>query len=304
MKIFLTGGSGFVGKHILKKLSEDGHTILLLSRIPRAQVFGLKTFPKRIQVVKGDLAGITRWKSKLKKFKPDAAIHLAWEGIPRTDIEVSIKNLLFSLELVKMLGEIRCKHIVAVGTQWEYGHKIGKIKETAELEPFNPLAAAKTSLELFGREIAKEKDIKFSWLRFFAVYGPGQRSGALIPTVIRNLKEGAVPQIKSLETRNDFVYVDDVAAAVAMVLKKQREQIGIYNVGSGKLTSIKKIVGLICKAFGMKMDKGLKSQGQSHVVSGIFADISKIKKEIGWKPATNIGKGIKEMVKYYKVHNS
>lgn len=299
MRIFLTGGTGFIGKHVFKRLVTQGHTVLLLSREARQEMFGLKTFPKRVSVIRGNLQNINAWKKRVRRFKPDVLIHLAWEGLPKTSIEPSAKNLLASIPLFLMAAESGCRHLVAVGTQWEYGDRKGAAREDDPLIPYNALAAAKIALLHFGKEIAKEKNIKFSWLRLFSVYGPGQRPGSLIPSTVRTLEQGFDPQFKSLDTKNDFIYVEDVARAISAVLKKQKPQIALYNVGSGKLTSVREIVREIYHAFGRRMGSGLVSHGQSHVPE-LLADISKIQKEIGWKPRTSIKDGIRKTVRYLK----
>ena len=299
MRIFLTGATGFIGKHVFKRLYREGHTILLVSRDAKPNIFGLKSFPKRVRVIRGDLQSMQKWESKVKKFRPDALIHLAWEGLPQANIELSIKNIEYSLRLFAFAAQNGIKHIIGVGTQWEYGDRKGVAREDDALRPFNPLAAAKISLQYFGEALAKEKNTKFSWLRLFSVYGPGQRSGALIPSVVRSLAAGATPQIKSLDAKNDFIYVEDVARAITLVLRKQKPQMGIYNVASGKLTSIHEIMREMYKIFGKKMDTNLKSHGKSHV-PGLIGDISKIKKEIGWKPQISTRAGIVETVSYFK----
>src|SRR3989344_5333753 len=119
MRIFLTGATGFRGKHVFKKLYREGHTILLVSRDVKPNIFGLKSFPKRVRVIKGDLQSMQKWESKVKKFRPNALIHLAWEGLPQTNLEYSIKNIEYSLRLFNFAAQNGIRHIIAVGTQWE-----------------------------------------------------------------------------------------------------------------------------------------------------------------------------------------
>lgn len=277
----------------------DGYSVLLLSRSNDYKIFGLNKKSKKIKFLTGDFLSVDKKINELRKFKPDILVHLAWEGLPDTGMEFSLKNLEGGLKIFQMATDVSVKHVIAVGTQWEYGTRKGTAREDDKLDPFNPLAAAKISLELLGREMAKTHNIKFSWLRLFSVYGPGQRPGALIPSVVRSLKDGNSPQIKALDARNDFVYVDDVARAVSCVIKNQKEQFGFYNVASGKLTGIREIVGRIYKKFGKRIGKNMKSHGASHV-PGLQADISRIKCEIGWRPEIDIVNGVGMTVDYFK----
>ena len=123
------------------------------------------------------------------------------------------------------------------------------------------------------------------------VYGPGQRPGALIPSLIESMRRGAKSEIKNPRGGNDFIYVDDVARALAMIIKKRiRSRNAIYNIGSGRLTGVGRITN---EVYGRKGRAPRK-------VHGFWADISKIRREIGWRPEISIAKGIGIIVDYHK----
>ena len=93
MRIFVTGGTGFNGKYVVRRLDDGTNNILLLTRNANNLASS-----KNISVLTGNLASINTWKDTLRKFKPQAAVHLAWEGIPNYGIQNSIKNLNYGLE--------------------------------------------------------------------------------------------------------------------------------------------------------------------------------------------------------------
>lgn len=258
MRIFITGGTGFIGKHLVKKLKEDkNNDLFLLSK---------------------NLADIKSWKKDVEGFKPEAAVHLAWEGLPDYSAEISIKNLKYGLDLMNMLAEIGCKTVLMVGSCWEI-----------LVQPFNAFSTVKNALHWLGEEIAKENNMNFIWARLFYVYGPGQRENSLIPYLINCRKTGNKPEIKTLETKNDFIYVEDVAGAISMILEKGSKS-AVYDIGSGELTSIQHIAKIIFPDFEIK-------QSESSSANGPLADISRIKEEIGWQPKTSIKQGIEKMIK-------
>jgi nucleoside-diphosphate-sugar epimerase len=284
MKVFVTGGTGFIGKYVVKKLECEGHNILLLSRKPAIATKKVKTFV-------GNLADIDRWKNKVKHFKPQATIHMAWEGLPDYGAVVSIKNLEYGLDLINMLTEIGCKRIICTGSCWEYGQKQGKVSEESPVEPLNAFSASKNALYWLGRELARENDIAFIWTRIFYVYGPGQRQTSLIPYIISCAKGNKKPVIKNPFAKNDFVYVEDVAAAISMILKNC-EQSRIYNIGSGYSVRVKDIVRMIYDNFGLEYEDN--STSESFV--DFWADISKINRDLGWEPKIDINEGIQRMI--------
>jgi len=299
MKVFVTGGTGFIGPYVIRELSKRGHHLLLLLEKPEAQTRKLN-LPKEVKFVKGNLSNINSWKNTVKNFKPDTAIHMAWEGIPDYSAEMSIKNLKYGLNLFKELAELGCKKIICTGSCWEYEQNHGKLSENLPVRPSNAFTVAKNALHLLGREIAKEKNIQFIWTRFFYVYGPGQRENSLIPYIIKCVKEGKRPEIKTPSARNDFIYVEDVAKAIVAILEKCNQS-NVYNIGSGYSISIQDIIKIVYNELNLQYntkDKLFKSPNIPF--DNFWADISKIKKEIGWEPKINIGEGIKRVISYCK----
>lgn len=261
MRIFITGGTGFIGKHLVKKLREDkNNELFLLSK---------------------DLAYINDWKKEIEDFKPEACIHLAWDGLPDYSAEISIKNLKYGLDLMNLLTKLQCKKVLMVGSSWELLP-----------QPFNAFSAAKNALYWLSEEIAKENNINFIWARLFYVYGPGQRESSLIPHLINCKKAGEKPEIKTPDAKNDFIYVEDIAEALAMIIKKCQKS-AVYNIGSGYLTNVQDIIKIIFDDYRLE-----KSNDKNN---GICADISRIKKEIGWEPKTNIKQGIQKTINYNKI---
>lgn len=297
MKIFITGGTGFVGKHTVKALKKQGHRLMLLSRNNKNHnTAGVK-------FIKGNLNKVRDWKQEVLRFSPNIVIHLAWEGLPDHHVNISKNNLEWSLNLVQLASEAKCRLFVATGSGWEYGIQHGKLSENTSPNPFDAYTAAKHSVNTFGWEIAKENNMSFVWLRPFFIYGPGQRSLALIPSLLSSIKRGKKPEIRNPNAKNDFVYVGDVAEAIALVIKKCFPQNGadpkhyVYNVGSGKLTGVADIVKYICLKYNLKINYKKTAKQPQDKITTSCANITKIRKEIGWKPKTSIQKGITLTIK-------
>ena len=299
MRVFITGGTGFIGRYVLKHLEKEGYNILLLTRASKEN-FSSIISSKKVDIISGNLSDIDKWKNELIQFKPSAAIHLAWEGIPDYGVETSIKNLKYGLNLFEELAEIGCKKIVCTGSCWEYGQNQGKISENLLAKSLNAFTAAKNALHCLGREIAKENNMQFIWTRLFYVYGPGQRENSLIPYIVKCVKEGKKLNLKTPSARNDFIYVEDVAKAIVAILEKC-DQSTVYNIGSGYSISIQDIINIVYNGlnFQHKLKNGM-LKTENIYSDNFWADISKIKKEIGWEPKVNIVEGVKNTVSYYK----
>ena len=281
MKIFITGGTGFIGSYLVKRLRGEGLDVCVLSRAGSGE-----------KVIEGDLANLKEWKEEVKKFRPEAVIHLAWEGIPDTSKELAKKNITQGLGLIELAGKIGCKTFMGTGSALEYDGLEGKVKEGDEGAPPNPLYQAKKERFQEGKRVAKKYGMRFIWTRPFYVYGPGQREEALIPHLIASLKKGEAIDIKNPDGANDFVYIKDVADALALLLEKDAPQ-GAYNIGSGHLTSVREMVGVVAKALNVPAPKLPPYKNSSHA---FFADIARIEQATGWRPRTSLEKGIKSTI--------
>ena len=291
MKIVITGGTGFIGQHTVRKLHEEGHDLLLLVRKKTEMFKDLD----RITYTKCDISKSKTYQKRVEEFIPDAAIHLAWEGIPDwNSLELCIKNLNMSLTLMKTLAKIGCKTFISSGSCWEYGLDQGEMNEEKSIKEKNMYTATKHSFHIIGKQIAKQHSMKLTWLRIFYAYGPGQRCGALIPTLITALHKGEKPDIQNTRNKTDFVYVKDVANAFAMIIKKAETE-GTFNIGSGKATSNYDIITKVYKACGKQVDISKTEPSPNDL--NFWADISKIKQDVGWEPKTPLDEGIKQTIK-------
>lgn len=299
MKIFITGGTGFIGKHVVERLLKNGDKLLLLT-LTDADLPASWKKNKKIKFVGGDLSNFKKWERRVKQFKPETIMHLAWAGLGTNDYgaKTSLKNLRYGLNIISLAAEIKCKKFLSLGSSWEYGKNKGKLKESDELKaPIHvpSFVFIKRVLELLGEQIALENNIQFFWARVFFAYGPGQKPSSLLPYIAKSFKSGIRPVIQNKTGGNDFVYVEDVADAIVKILKNCKKPTAIYNVGSGRLTSVARMANLAAKYF--RKPPPLKEPKK---IKGFCADISKIKREIGWRPKTSINEGVKETIEYLK----
>ena len=295
MRVFVTGGTGFIGTRVVKELQGEGNTLLLLTRRPKTNP-PLLDLPKTVDIIQGDLSEIDRWKDKVEQFNPQVAVHMAWESLPDYDAKTSKRNLNYGLNLITLLAESGCKSVICTGSCWEYGQQSGKLSEDMILKSTNAFTAAKNSLRWLGEQIAQENNMHFIWTRLFYVYGPGQRETSLIPYIINCAQEGRKPEIKNPSARNDFIYVEDVARAISAIVNKP-EQDGAYNIGSGSSTSVQQIVEIVCSEFNLQYS-GADAPGNMSAID-FWADISKIKRDTGWEPQIGIKEGIQKTIDYY-----
>lgn len=296
MRVFVTGGTGFIGTQVVKELQSEGNTLLILCQQPQEAASLMKM--SNVDTVQGDLADINSFKNEVKSFNPQVAVHMAWESLPNYDAKTSVRNLNYGLNLITLLAESGCQSAICTGSCWEYGQQSGKLSEDMMPKPSNAFTTAKNALHWVGREIAKENNMHFIWVRLFYVYGPGQRETSLLPYIISCVRQGRKPEVKTPSVKNDFIYVEDVARAISAIVKRPQKD-GVYNIGSGSSTSVQQIVEIVCDKLSFPYESsGLNSLTNSSVVD-FWADISKIKSDTGWEPQTGINEGIGKTIDYY-----
>jgi len=287
MRIFLTGGSGFIGTHLIKEI--DDHQILALTR-KKPQLGS----PTEVDWLFGDLEQTDRWEDKLMKFSPEVCIHLAWEGLPDYSKEVSERNVRLSTNLFQVLRRANVRRIVALGSCWEYGDIQGQVSETQDTKPKSHFAMAKVQVcESFMKE-SLAAGMEFVWPRVFFSYGPGQRTAALLPTVATALENHQIPAVKSPDSAQDFIFISDVAEAIALASIMDNVG-GIFNVGSGQLTQVGDFVNIVSAQLG--------STFRTHVSGepiGMFASVEKLKRVVAWKPKYSLQQGVAETVQALK----
>ena len=227
MKILITGATGFIGRHVVGQIQASGHDILAFTLENDADKIGAKS----IRRLCGDMGDMESIKPEIKSFDPEIVIHLAWQGIPDYSEVISRINLNNSIQLLDfIMEETNCKKIIVSGSCFEYGKNKGICRESDPVQIKSFFSWAKYSLYRYLLLKCGQKKVKLIWFRIFYVYGPGQRGGSLVPTLVRALKDGKTPDIRSPLNKNDFVYIEDVARGVQLAVDIEVET-GIYNLG-------------------------------------------------------------------------
>ena len=302
MKLLVTGATGFIGQHLVNRLIEQGHIVLALSR--SEALLPANDYPNKLFYLQTSLKLDGNTIEKIKQFEPDTLIHLAWEKIPDFSFEISFANLQNQILFFRNLFLISSlKKIIVTGSCWEYNKKMGVCTESDICISGNYFTWAKNSLRDFLEFECLQKNINFIWSRVFYVYGPQQRKGSLIPTVIENIQNGIVPELKTPFNSNDFIYVDDVADGLIQFAVKDVPS-GIYNLGNGESVPIIDVVSKIETSIHGKeilSSSVIENASQSSVKDTDFwADMGKTFNTLKWQPQTNLIMGIEKSINIKK----
>ena len=285
MRIFVTGGTGFIGKSLIPILLSKGHQLLVLTRKADIQTH------KNLAAVVGDLSQPSTFREALRSFEPNCSVHLAWQGLPDYSFENCRKNLLAGLEVFELLRQTGCEKVVAIGTCWEYGDLSGAVSESSIGSSLNLFASFKLALKQIGDSFLGEPNSNFVWARPFFIYGPNQRPSALMPTVFRSLESNEIPPIQNDGAVNDFVHVEDVATAIALLTEASGAR-GVYNIGSGEPRSVWEVVNQIARS--LKRPEVYERREKS--LDGAFWASTQRITELGWRPSFGFQQGVSQTV--------
>ena len=340
MKTYLvTGGAGFIGSHLVKKLLEQGNRVInvdnfneyydynikvknvlnstgknALDNIDEIKVEELHDLKKTVdfenytlEIV--DITNMSILEEVFQKNKIDTVIHLAAMAGVRPSIEnpmlyekVNVRGTMNILELMK---KYNIKKFICASSSSVYGNneKVPFSESDNVDKAISPYAATKKSCEIIGHSYHHLYNIDTIMLRFFTVYGPGQRPDLAIHKFTKLIYEDKeIPFFGDGETQRDYTYIDDIIDGVLKAADYAENNTGVYeifNLGESQTISLKKMVATIEKVIGKKALLN-KLPMQPGDVNRTFADISKAKRMLGYDPNTQFEDGIKKFVEWYK----
>ena len=322
MKILVTGTAGFIGFHLCKRLLEDKHQILGIDNINN--YYDVKLKKNRLKI----LLGKKNFKFKkidisdtnfVKKIYPIAKnfriiIHLAAQaGVrysithPYKYIESNVKAQISILELAKKIKSF--EHLIYASSSSVYGSN-KKTPFSIDDRVDNPISlygASKRSGELITQSYSKMFNINCTGLRFFSVYGPWGRPDMAAYIFTKNIFQN-----KTLDLFNfgimerDFTFIDDIINGITPLIKikKRKDNIHkIYNLGNNKPQKLLKMISLL-EMLCQRKAKINKKRMQPGDVRHTYANIKESKKDLRFKPKTNLKEGLEKFVAWYKNYHN
>jgi nucleoside-diphosphate-sugar epimerase len=294
--VLITGGTGFIGSHLIDRCKKKGWDIISLSLNKKNKKNGIKKL--NLNVSNRNLLF-----KKLNKFKIDYIINLAGHINHHEKKKTFETHFRGCKNLIDFAVEKKIKKFIQIGSSVEYGFSKSPISENKKinikkLKSIYGISKLKASNYLI--KISKEKKLKYIILRPFLIYGPGQTNNRLIPnTIINCLKNENFPCSNGNQTR-DFLYIDDFVNLVIECIQNKKVYNTIFNAGSGTPIKVKKIIRSIQKLvkkgspiFGkilLRKDEPLK----------LYSDIKKTYKCLNWKPKKLLLNGLRITIRYYK----
>lgn len=293
-KIVITGGAGFIGSHLAKKLIEKGFEVHIVDNLSNGKK---ENIPENAKVHICDI----RETAKLERIFKNASIIFHLAALPNVEYSIHNPNETHDINtngtysVLLAAEKNKVKKIIYASSSAVYGdQKSPKLKENLIPKPKSPYALQKYIGELHMKMWSELYKVNTLSLRFFNVYGPRQReNGAYVFVIAKFLKckreNKPMPITGDGSSRRDFIYIEDVVDACINCINKKTTPGDIINIGAGEDYSINDIANII---------GGKKIYIKSRVEpKKTLADISKAKKLLNWTPNISLKKGIERIIK-------
>lgn len=294
-KHIVIGGAGFIGSHLCESLLASGNAVSVIDDFSGRAV---ETVGRGIMVYNADIDDAALLQRIFKREKPDVVHHLAGA----INLRRSIDDPLFKksmnvlgrtsgiLEACRLNGARKIIFASSGGAVYENAHTV-PTPEDYESHPVSLYGIANLLAEKYIEAYHRKFNIEYVLLRLGNVYGPRQWATGIIPTLITNLANRQSPVIygDGRQTR-DFVYVSDVVEA--MKAAAHENIIGIFNVGSGKETSLNEVYDMLKDLLGSYVAPTYQPPVRQEAMRSAV-DIAKIKQAIHWAPAVDLREGLK-----------
>lgn len=294
--ILVTGGSGFIGTNLVRKLLEKQVDIHVIVR-PESNLWRLEPLIPHIFLHKVDLENFEVLQKIIKQISPSVIFHLAAHGVSslhNDNCKILTSNVFGTFNLLRATKDIDYESFIHVGGSSEYGKKNAPMSEKDVLEPMTFYGLSKACASLLSQQFAFEQIKPITILRPFSVYGPYESPIRLIPTAFEAAIKGKTLKLTSPGFSRDYIFVEDVVEACLLSWEKKitRE---IINIGTGVQTTNEKVVELIEKITGEKINiqVGTYPPRLSDKPNWV-ADITKAKELLKWKPRYSIKQGLEK----------
>ncbi len=300
--VIVTGGAGFIGSQLADRLLREGYRVVIVDDLSS----GRREFlPKKAKFVRMSVTDPRLVRVFLRE-KPTFVFHLAAQIDVRLSVEQPLRdaetNIHGSLRVLEASARSGVRKIIfsSSGGAIYHGLNVRPTPENVPCMPLSPYGVAKYAFELYLHSACHNYGIRYVALRYANVYGPRQDSkgeAGVIGIFIRKMMAGKTPTVfGDGEQTRDFVYVDDVVEANVLATRDGAH--GAYNIGTGKETSVNRVVALLKKEFpGVDPAYGPANAGEER---NSALDNRAAKRGLGWSPKVGIEEGIRRTASWFK----
>jgi nucleoside-diphosphate-sugar epimerase len=307
-KVLVTGGAGFIGSHVVERLVRDGAAAIVLDDLSTGHRENLEPFGDKARLVVGDIRDTDAVRQAMAGVR--RVIHLAAKVSVRESVEepaltygVNVAGSLNVLEEARREGVECCAIASSAAVYGETGDQAQT--EESPTRPASPYGLSKLACELLGRLYSETLGLPTVSLRLFNVYGPRQRPdspyAAVIPAFVHRMSRGEPPVVYGDGTqRRDFIYVGDVANALAAAANRPDLAGQTFNIASGATVDLLELIELIRGILDTDVRPVFEAQRAGDIRYSA-ADVSRARRALLLDSLTPLAEGLARVVRHIKL---
>jgi len=302
--VLLTGGTGFVGANLARRLVHDGHRVHLFVR-QGFQNWRLRDIEPEFQYHPLDLSDYSQVLQNIEQICPQWVFHLATHGAYswQNDIHQMLRtNVNGTVNLLEACCSVGFETFINAGSSSEYGFKNFPPSEREWLSPNSNYAVTKAFATQHCRYTAISRDENIITLRLYSIFGPFEHPERLMPTLITHALENKLPPFVDPKIARDYIYIDDVLSAFLQACsQKGIERGAVFNVGTGKQTTLAELVELVTEIMNVNAEPQWGTfRNRNWDTETWVANIERIEKQLNWQPENTLRQGISKFVNWFK----
>ena len=299
MRIAVTGSTGMIGIALINVALEEGHEVTAIMR-PGSKVDASFVRSSNLTTIECDISNYAKLTSSVKC---DVLFHLAWDktfGDGRDDVQVQMKNIVYTVDAVELAGRLGAKVFVGAGSQAEYGITNERLNGNTRTDPLSGYGIAKYSAGKMSKIKCKQLEIRFNWARILSVYGENDAPHSLTMHLIQTLLKKNVPELTRCEQIWDYIYSYDAAQALLAIGLRGKDG-KTYCIGSGKERPLKDFVCDVRDAIdpSLELKFGVKDYYPYQPMM-LCADIRELTEDTGFVPRYSFKEGIARTIEHFK----
>ncbi len=301
-RVFITGGGGFIGSHLVRRLLSIGARVSILVR-ENSDLWKIRDVEKDLEIFHCDIQDKNMVEKIIKSIKPDIVYHLAAYGVnsKKNDYYKALNiNVNGAVNVIKPLIYTGCEKVIYIGSSSEYGASKDPRDEKNALYPLNIYGSTKAAGTIVMHQIARENDIGIITIRPFGLFGEREEQHKIFSYIIGSILKGKEVKLTACEQFRDYLYVENLVDAMILAAESDVKN-EIFNIGTGKVKKLKYYVEKIFEIIGTNQ-KPLYGQLGSRI-NDMWCpepDVNKIKTVLEWEQRVSLDEGLKLTIQWFQ----